>query len=152
MNNLRASDPLFATPLESVVRRFLSSSLYDSELVTLRMPVDIQERDGIYAFQADLPGLKKEDINVRIDGNQVQIEVRDKQGQGASTTAAGTGTGTAVTQKVLRTERNHGAICRTFSMADDIDDSQVKASYVDGVLQLELPKKASSPAKRISIQ
>lgn len=142
MNNLRPSDPLFATPLESVVRRFLSSSLYDSELITLRMPVDIQERDGIYAFQADLPGLKKDDISVRIDGNQVQIEVHDNPDTPAP--VAG--------EKVLRTERNHGAISRTFSMADDIDDTQVKASYVDGVLQLELPKKASSVAKRIAIQ
>ena len=54
MNNLRVSDPLFATPLESVVRRFLSSSLLDSELVTLR-----------------------------IDGNQVQIELPKKRSSAA---------------------------------------------------------------------
>ena len=141
MNALRLSDPLFATPLESVVRRFLSSSLFDSELVTLRMPVDILERDGIYAFKADLPGLKKDDINVRIEGNQVQIEVSDPQEK-----PAGNG------DKVLRCERNHGAISRTFSLADDIDEAQVKASYVDGVLQLELPKKTSSAAHKIAIQ
>ena len=142
MNTLRLSDPLFATPLESVVRRFLSSSLFDSELVTLRMPVDILERDGTYAFMADLPGLKKDDINVRIEGNQVQIEVSESQDKPAS------GNG----DKVLRNERNHGAISRTFSLADDIDETQVKASYVDGVLQLELPKKASTAAHKIAIQ
>ncbi|RFO96041.1 heat-shock protein Hsp20 [Rhodoferax lacus] len=142
MNGLRVSDPLFVTPLESVVRRFLSSSLFDSELVTLRMPVDILERDGMYAVKADLPGLKKDDINVRIEGNQVQIEVRESPDTAAPTNG----------DKVLRQERNHAAISRTFSMADDIDDTQVKASYVDGVLQLELPKKASSAARKIAIQ
>lgn len=142
MNTLRLSDPLFATPLESVVRRFLSSSLLDSELVTLRMPVDILERDGMYSVQADLPGLKKDDINVRIEGNQVQIEVSDKQEK------SDTGNGF----KLLRNERNHASISRTFSLAEDIDDTQVKASYVDGVLQLELPKKASSAAHKIAIQ
>ena len=142
MNNIRLSDPLFPTPLESVVRRFLSSSLFDSELVTLRMPVDIVERDGLYAFKADLPGLKRDDINVRIEGNQVQIEVSDDQEKPAASNG----------DKVLRNERNRGAISRNFSMADDIDDTQVKASYVDGVLQLELPKKASSAARKIAIQ
>ncbi len=142
MNTLRLSDPLFATPLESVVRRFLSSSLLDSELVTLRMPVDILEIDGMYAVKADLPGLKKDDINVRIEGNQVQIEVADNAEKPGTTNG----------HKVLRNERNHGAISRTFSLADDIDDTQVKASYVDGVLQLELPKKATSAAHKIAIQ
>ncbi len=142
MNTLRTADPLFATPLESVVRRFLSSSLYDSELITLRMPVDILERDGMYAFKADLPGLKKDAINVRIEGNQVQIEVSDSDEKPGASNG----------DKLLRNERNHSAICRTFSLNDDIDETQVKASYVDGVLQLELPKKASTVAHKIAIQ
>ena len=115
MNTLRISDPLFADPLESVVRRFLSSSLFDSELVTLRMPVDIAERDGVYDVLADLPGLRKDDISVRIEGN-------------------------------------HCNISRTLRLDEDIDDAKVKASYADGVLHLELPKKASSAARRVAIQ
>jgi HSP20 family protein len=120
MNNLHASDPLLAIPLEWVVRRFLGSSLFDSEQVTLRMPVDILERDGMYAVVADLPGLKKGDIHMRIGGKQVQIEVSGGQDKSAATNG----------DKVLRNECNHAAISRTFSLADDIDDTRLKASSV----------------------
>ena len=141
MTHLRVSDALFADPMESVVRKFLSSSLFDSELVTLRMPVEIAECNGNYQFLADLPGLKKDAISVRIDGNRVQIDVNEDP------TARPAETG----RRVLRDERNRGAISRSFNMAEDIDDTQVKASYVDGVLQLELPKKGTASAKRIAI-
>ena len=147
MNTLRISDPLFADPLESVVRRFLSSSLFDSELVTLRMPVDIAERDGLYEVRADLPGLKKDDISVRIEGNQLQIDVHESTPAAPTTTVPAAGS-----EKLLRHERNHGNISRTFRLDDDIDDARVKASYTDGVLHLELPKKASSAARRVAIQ
>jgi HSP20 family protein len=56
--------------------------------------------------------------------------------------------------KVLRSERYYGSVSRTFSLANDVDESKVVAKYSDGVLSLELPKKATSKSgtKRIAIQ
>ncbi|MDO8374433.1 MAG: Hsp20/alpha crystallin family protein, partial [Polaromonas sp.] len=45
-----------------------------------------------------------------------------------------------------------GNISRTFSLAQDVDDSKVQAKYADGVLSLELPKKASAASKKIAVQ
>lgn len=142
MSNLRLSDPLFGDPFESAIRRFFSPSLFDSDSAGVRMPVDVAERDGIYEVKADLPGVKKEDINVRIDGNVVQIDAL----------ANGDKPAKASPDKILRRERYRGTISRTFSMADDIDDAKVQAKYIDGVLTLELPKKASAAMKKIAVQ
>jgi HSP20 family protein len=54
--------------------------------------------------------------------------------------------------KVLRSERYQGATSRTFSLAQDVDDVKATAKYGDGVLTLELPKKAGSSSKRLAIQ
>ena len=54
--------------------------------------------------------------------------------------------------KVLRSERYHGAISRAFSVAQDVDDAKVSAKFEDGVLTLELPKKATVASKKIAIQ
>ncbi|MEI6804285.1 MAG: Hsp20/alpha crystallin family protein [Burkholderiales bacterium] len=142
MNNLRLSDPLFNDPFESVMRRFLTPSGFEAELPMLRMAVDVAERNGIYEVKADLPGVKKDDISVRIDGNVVQIDAqvnREKETK-------------SKTDKILRSERYQGTISRTFSMAEDIDDAKVSAKFNDGVLTLELPKKATAATKKITVQ
>ena len=53
---------------------------------------------------------------------------------------------------MLRSERYWGNISRTFSLAQDVDDTKVVAKYTDGVLTLELPKKASPESKKIAVQ
>ena len=142
MTNLRLIDPLINDPFESALRRFFSPSMLESEAPALRMPVDVAERDGIYEIKADLPGIKKESINVRIDGNVVQIDALGTQDKETA----------PANQRLLRRERYLGNITRTFSMAEDIDDAKVQAKYADGVLTLELPKKASAAVRKIAIQ
>jgi HSP20 family protein len=103
--------------------------------------MDVKEDNGAFVVQAELPGVKKEDININIDGNQVAVsaEVRrnreEKQGE-----------------KVLRTERYYGKLYRAFSLAQDVDEAAAEAKYSDGVLELRLPKKAAVSTKRITIQ
>jgi HSP20 family protein len=102
--------------------------------------MDVTEDDGAYTVRAEIPGVKKDDINVTIDGNQVAItaEVKrnheDKQGE-----------------KVLRSERYYGKVYRAFSLAQDVDEASAQAKYDEGVLELRLPKKAVVSAKRLSI-
>lgn len=106
-----------------------------------QIKVDVKEDDGAYVVTADIPGVKKEEINVTIDGNQVAIsaEVKrsreDKQGE-----------------KLLHAERYVGKVHRAFSLAQDVDETQAQAKYNDGVLELRLPKKTAVSARKLSIQ
>ena len=142
MSNLRVIDPSFPDNFESALRRFFAPVAFDREAPDLQMRIDVTEKDGAYAVKADIPGVKKEDINVRIDGNVVQIDARARQEK----ETRGNG------DKVLRSERYYGTISRTFSLAQEVDDEKVQARYADGVLTLELPKKATAGAKKVTIQ
>jgi HSP20 family protein len=142
MSNLRIFDPVVNDPFESMFRRFLAPIRMEMDNGALEMRVDVTEIDGMYKVRADIPGAKKDDINVRIDGNLIQIDAEMKR-QKETKESGG---------KVLRSERWEGAVSRAFTVAQDVDESKVSAKYEDGVLTLELPKKATSTAKKITIQ
>jgi len=142
MSNLRLFDPAFSDSFDTALRRFFSPAAIDADAPALQMRVDVAEKDNAYEVKADIPGVKKEDINVRIDGNVVQIDAelkreKDTKGEGG---------------KVLRSERYYGNISRTFSLADDVDDAKAEAKYSDGVLTLSLPKKATAASRKLNIQ
>jgi HSP20 family protein len=107
----------------------------------MRIKMDVKEDDKSYVVHAEVPGVKKEDIQVSIDGNQVSIsaevkrEKEEKQGE-----------------KVIRTERYYGKVYRAFSLAQDVDQEGARAKYENGVLELTLPKKAASAQKRLTVQ
>jgi HSP20 family protein len=84
--------------------------------------------------------VKKDDINVTIDGNQVAITAEVKSSLQDKK------------EKPLRSERFYGKVYRAFSLAQDVDEATAQAKYNDGVLQLRLPKKAAVSAKKLSIQ
>jgi HSP20 family protein len=142
MSNLRLLDPVFGDNFENTMRRFLSPTTWESETPALKMRVDVAELDNAYEVKADIPGVKKEDINVRIDGNVVQIDAEVKR-ESESKDKAG---------KVLRSERYYGNITRSFSLADDVDEAKAEAKYADGVLTLKLPKKATAAARKVTVQ
>lgn len=107
----------------------------------MQIKMDLMEDDNAYTVHADIPGVKKEDIHVSIEGNQVSIsaetktEKEEKKGE-----------------KVLRSERYFGKVARSFTLAHDVDEAKAQAKYNDGVLELTLPKKAASSAKKLAIQ
>lgn len=142
MSNLRLLDPAFGDNFETTLRRFFSPTALDADAPPLKMRIDVTENDRGYAVKADIPGVKKEDISVRVDGNVVQIDAQAK----SEKDTRGDG------DKVLRSERYYGTISRTFSLGQDIDEAQVQAKYADGVLSLELPKKAPADARKITVQ
>ncbi len=142
MNSLRLLDPSFGDNFESTLRRFFSPVAFDADAQSLKMRIDVAEQDNAYEVKADIPGVKKEDINVRIDGNVVQIDAemkREKETKGNG-------------DKVLRSERYYGTISRTFSLADDVDEAKAQAKYADGVLTLQLPKKTTAAARKLAVQ
>ena len=107
----------------------------------VQVRMDVAEDDGAYTVHAEIPGVKKEDINVTIDGNQVAITAEVKHG-----------TQDKQGEKILRSERFYGKVYRAFSLAQDVDEVSAQAKYNEGVLELRLPKKAAVSAKKLSIQ
>ena len=142
MSNLRVLDPTFTDSFESAMRRFFSPAVFETETPALKMRIDVSEKDDAYQVKADIPGVKKEDINVRIDGNVVQIDAevkREKETKGNG-------------DKVLRSERYWGNISRTFSLAQDVDDGKVQARYADGVLTLRFPTREDAKPRQIPVK
>ena len=142
MNQLRLLEPGFGDSLESTFRRLLSPWNGDIDSPALRMRIDVKETPQAYAIDADLPGVNKEDIDVRVHGNVVQIDAEVKRESQKPTNG----------DKLLRTERYQGSMSRSFSLAQDIDETKVKAHYEKGVLSLELPKKAQEDFRKVAIQ
>ena len=141
--HLRVLEPGFNDTFESALRRFFAPVQFEINPQALQMRLDVSEKNNAYVVKADLPGVKKEDINVRIDGNIVQVDAEVKQEKETK----------GSDDKVLRSERYYGNVSRTFSLAQDVDDAKTVAKYADGVLTLELPKKATaSSSKKVTVQ
>jgi HSP20 family protein len=141
MSNLNVFDNAFNEPFEPFFRRFLAPVRTELDSNMLQIRIDVEEKDKAYSVRADIPGVKKEDINVRIDGNIVQIDAESKQDKEVKEKG-----------KLLRSERYYGAVSRSFSLSQDIDESKAVAKYENGVLNLELPKKEATAYKRLAIQ
>jgi HSP20 family protein len=106
-----------------------------------RVKVDVAEKNGAYKVTAELAGVKKDDINVSIDGSQVTLTAEVKQEKEASQD-----------ERVLHTERVFGKVTRSFTLPQEVDEAKAEAKFRDGVLELTLPKKAAAQRKQISIQ
>ena len=147
MNELRtldpfAIDPFNFDPFEDGFRALMRPMQLEIQDASPRIKLDLSEQDGSYAVKAEIPGVKKDDIEVRVDGNTVTISAelkseKEEKGNGG---------------RVLRRERQEGYASRSFTLACPVDEGKVKASYQDGILALSLPKKVDSSSKRIAIQ
>ncbi len=107
---------------------------------TPSIKMDVQEQGDNYLVHAELPGVKKEDIHVVVEGNLVSISAEVKQ---EKETREG--------DRVLRSERYFGKVSRSFQLEQDLDDTLASAKFNDGVLELTLPKRIASPSKRLTI-
>jgi HSP20 family protein len=106
-----------------------------------RIKVDVAEKNGAYTVTAELPGVKKDEIQVSIDGAQVTLSAQIKREKEVSQD-----------ERVLHTERTFGKVTRSFSLPQEVDEAKAEAKYRDGVLELTLPKKAAAQRKQITIQ
>src|SRR5687768_6574041 len=105
-----------------------------------QLRMDVTENDKEYHVLAELPGVKKEEISITINGNQVGVSAEVKHEK--DVTNGGT---------VLRAERYHGKIQRAFTLSQEVDEATAQAKYNDGVLELTLPKKTVATAKRLAV-
>lgn len=106
-----------------------------------RMKVDVAEKNGAYLVTAELPGVRKEDIDVSIDGAQVTLTAEVKREKEASQD-----------ERVLHTERVFGKVTRSFTLPLEVDEEKAQATFRDGLLELTLPKKQAAQRKQITIQ
>ena len=106
----------------------------------LTMKIDVSEDDKAFSVKADIPGVKKEDIQVDVDEDHVSVRAEAKQEKEEKKG-----------EKVVYSERSYGMVSRSFSLPAAVDAKGAKAEYKDGVLSLTLPKKSNGSAKRIAI-
>lgn len=137
MNSLIRRDPL-----DDLFRGFFVRPVeYGSQPDAPAVKIDVKEQENGYLVHAEIPGVKKEDIHVAVDGAIVSISAERREEKDIKEG-----------ERVLRSERYFGKVSRSFQLAQEIDEAQVTAKYTDGVLELALPKKAATQARRIAIQ
>ena len=113
----------------------------ESSLAEWSPNVDIQESNESYLVKADLPGVKKKDIEVTLDNGVLSIS-------GEKRAEKETGKGT----KQHRTERFYGKFSRYFTLPQEVESDKVDARFEDGVLSLMIPKAEKAKKKAIEVK
>ena len=106
----------------------------------LAMKIDVNQDDKAYFVTAEMPGVKKDDIHVRVEGNLVSIDAEVKREHEEKKD-----------ERLVRNERYYGKLARSFTLEYEVDEASVHAVYSDGLLKLTLPKKMKSAAHRIAV-
>jgi HSP20 family protein len=109
-------------------------------LAPTQIRMDVTENDKEYVVRAEMPGVKKEEISVTINGNEITVSAEVKQEKDIKNG-----------ETVLRSERYYGKIQRVFTLENEVDEATAQAKYHDGVLELKLPKKTVAAAKRLAV-
>ena len=141
MSELRLLDPFLRDPFDDTLRSLMRPWRLSAADGAPRMRVDLSEQDEHYVVKADIPGVRKEDIDVRIDGNVVTLSAQSKSEKEKRDDG-----------RVLFKERQEGYASRSFALDCPVDEARSDARYEDGILTLKLPKKAAGTTKRLSIQ
>ena len=139
MASLQIYDPFTDTAVESLFRNFLRPDRSDRAPQGIR--VDVAESDKGYVVYAEIPGVKKDEIHVAIEGNQVTVAAEVKP-----LVAPAEGT------RVLRAERYTGNVYRSFTLPVELDETTSEAKYENGVLELRLVKKPAVAGRKLTVQ
>ena len=141
MANITRFDEAFDDLLRGFFVRPVSFEGGTGQTQVAQFRVDVSEDENAYTIRAEIPGVKKDDINISIDGDQIAISAEVKNEKDVKDG-----------ERVLRSERYYGKVQRAFQLGQTVDEDAASAKYTDGVLELTLPKKAATSAKRITIQ
>jgi len=141
MANITRYDP-FGDLFDDLFKGFLVRPVgFERDEPVRQMKLDVTEQNGEYRVVAELPGVKKEDIKINVEGDAVSIAAETRAERDVKDG-----------ERLLHSERYFGKISRAFRLGQEIDQSRASAKYVDGVLELTLPKKETASAKQIAIQ
>ena len=139
MTNLIRYNPV-DDAFDDLFRGFLMRPVRMENGSELQIKLDVKENEKAYTVHAEIPGVKKDDIHITIDGNQIAISAEVKNEKEVKEA-----------EKLLRSERYYGKVSRAFTVAQDVDEETSQAKYSDGILELTLQKKATVKSTRLAI-
>ncbi len=123
-------------------RGFWVSPAEQATEVTPEIRIDyLSVNEKGYTVRAEIPGVKKEDVRVQVDGKRVSISAelrRDRQEKSGD--------------KIICAECFRGSSYRSFTLDDDVDEEKAEARYADGVLELSLPRKSGSAGRQLQVK
>ena len=111
----------------------------EANLTTWAPPVDIYETEHELVVKADLPVVKPEDLDIRVENNILTIRGQRRFEKKVNE------------DNYLRVERAYGSFSRSFSLANTVNTEAIKADYKDGVLSLSVPKREEAKPKQIKV-
>lgn len=126
--------------LEDLLKGFMVRPVFQGLTAASQIKLEVCENDKAYTIKAEIPGVKKEDIQISVDGNLVSIsaevkkETEKKEGK-----------------KVVHSERYYGRVARSFTLDGEVEQGAAQAKYADGVLEAVLPRKQGAKATRIAV-
>lgn len=128
--------------MNSLFQDFSRANSGENELVTAAgfvPPVDIYEDEHKLVLKLEIPGVRQEDLDVRMENNTLSVKgERSFQSEGKE-------------ENFHRVERRYGSFYRSFTVPNTIDPNSIKAEYDAGVLRLELEKRPESKPKQIKV-
>jgi HSP20 family protein len=143
MTTLDRWEPFRGTSPDSQLNRlfsdFFGRTSQDQNLTTWAPAVDIYEGEHELVVKADLPDIKPEELDVRVENNILTIRGERKFEKKVDE------------KNYLRVERAYGSFARSFSLANTVNTEAIKAEYKDGVLTLSIPKREEAKPKQIKV-
>ena len=127
------------TQLNRMFNDFFGRTLQDQNLTTWAPAVDIYEGEHELVVKADLPDVKPEDLDIRVENNILTIRGERKFEKKEDE------------KNYLRVERAYGSFARSFTLANTVNTEAIKADYRDGVLTLSVPKREEAKPKQIKV-
>ncbi len=116
----------------------LKKDAYNKDECVISPPVDIYETEDEYVLKTDLPGVKKEDVDITIHDNKLEINAKIDDNENS-------------TENLKYSEYSTDNYYRSFNVGTDINSEEIKADLEEGVLTLHLPKKPEVKPKKIAI-
>jgi len=102
-------------------------------------PVDIYEDDHKLTFKVEIPGMEEKDLKVEIEDHTLTVRGERKVEKEIKE------------EHFRRKERHYGAFSRSFTLPASVDTEKIEANYVNGVLAIELPKRAEAKPKQVRV-
>jgi len=125
--------------LNRLFNDFFGRATQEQNLTTWAPAVDIYEAEQELVVKADLPDIKPEELDIRVENNILTIRGERKFEKKVDE------------KNYLRVERAYGSFSRSFSLANTVNTEAIKADYQDGVLTLRIPKREEAKPKQIKV-
>ena len=136
-------EPSRGVALQDQINRFFNAafdrSLSEASLTAWAPAVDIYETEQTLVVKADLPDIKAEELDIRVENNILTIRGERKFEKKVEE------------DKYLRVERSYGSFSRSFSLANTVNAEAIKAEHKNGVLTLTIPKREEAKPKQIKV-